>query len=130
MEFNPFYYICLRYYSDAFPADVKDGKYDVLPPLAVLQPYHSERIRAQRGAFTIFPNYTLSQNAKKLYDVAKHDVRKMENQINIQDCLVKINLLNPIKIARSLILSGERRSELYPDVDVYTELIESEKFYI
>ena len=28
-----------------------------LPPLAVIQPYHSERIKAQRGVFTAFPFY-------------------------------------------------------------------------
>lgn len=130
MEFNPFYYLCLRYYSDALPTEINIGVDDILPPLAILQPYHSERIRAQRGVFTIFPNYILNGEAKEAYTISKYDARKMENQKYVQDCLVKINILNPVGIAKSLILSGERRSELYPDIDVYTELIESEKFYI
>ncbi len=130
LEFNPFYYLCLRYYSDALPSEIKKVTDDILPPLAILQPYHSERIRAQRGVFTIFPNYILSNESKDVYNISKFDVRKMENQKNIQDCLIKINILNPVAVAKSLIMSGERRSELYPDVDVYTEMIESEKFYI
>lgn len=124
-EFNPFYYLVLRYYSDSLPISISDVD-NILPPLAILQPYHSERIRVQRGTFTIFPNYVLQDNAKKVYNAYKYDLRKMECQSFIDDCLIKINILNPVKVAQGLMLSGERKSGLYPDIDEFVNYIEAE----
>ena len=57
-EFNPYYYLLLRYYADGLPVFIDESQEeDFLPPLAVLQPYHSIRIKEQKGVFTIFPNY-------------------------------------------------------------------------
>lgn len=129
LAFNPFYYLSLRYYIDGVPCILNDIK-DVLPPLAILQPYHSERIKQQRGVFTVFPNYILKNTAKKYYELYNYDIRIMENQPQLQDCLVKLNIINPIQVARDLAYSGERKSELYPDVDEYVHIIEAEKLYI
>lgn len=50
--FNPFFYLILKYYSDGIAVDIEE-----LPPVAIIHPYHSSRIRNQRGAFTVFPYY-------------------------------------------------------------------------
>lgn len=127
--FNPFYYLSLRYYIDAVPNELSDSD-KIMPPLAILQPYHSERIRSQRGVFTVFPNYILKDDALELYTLYNYDIRIMENQPDISDCLAKINILNPIQVARDLVCSGERKSELYPDVDVYVHVVETDKFHL
>ncbi len=128
-EFNPFYYMVLRMFSDAFPFVITDSSKTPIPPLAVLHPYHSERIRAQRGAFTIFPNYVLEGRSKDMAKYRGIDIRQMERQPYIWDCLRVIYILNPNKVAEELIFTGERRSELYPDIQTYADIIETQKFY-
>ena len=49
---NSVYYVLGRIYSDGYI--LEDRK---IPPLAVVHPYHSERIKAQKGVFTVFPFY-------------------------------------------------------------------------
>lgn len=131
-EFNPFYYLALRMYSDALPVKISDygkngGK--ILPPIALLHPYHSERIRAQRGAFTMFPNYVLEGKANAMLKYRKIDGRDMINQQYISDCLHVIYIHNAKNVAKTLLYGGERRSELYPDLQVYADLIETKKYY-
>ena len=65
-EFNPFYYLALKIYADALPFIIENPKMTILPPIALLHPYHSNRIRTQRGAFTMFPNYMAMGKAKEL----------------------------------------------------------------
>lgn len=126
-EFNPFFYLLVRYYADALP--VKAGTDNVLlPPLASVQPYHSERIRAQRGTFTIFPNYCRTENAKALSGT-KLDVIPLEAQKMIADCFCKIRLCDPAEIAKELVYAGKRRPEIYPDVERYVDYLETQKFY-
>lgn len=126
LEFNPFFYLCLRLYADALPVEVHTGD-NILPPLAILHQYQSERIRAQRGAFAIFPNYSLDQSAKK-YKNLGYDCRMLENQSYIADCLYEIRILNPNQVARDLLYSGERRTELYPENEYYVHTMEAAKF--
>lgn len=128
-EMNPFYYLALKMYSDALPYSIKDWKKPFLPPMAVLHPYHSERIRIQRGAFTMFPNYIVSEKAKNFYQNRKIDIRAMDQQAYIEDCLKVIYILNPDKMARELMQSGARRSDLYPDIQVYADIIETKEYY-
>ncbi|MCM1124215.1 MAG: FRG domain-containing protein [Butyrivibrio sp.] len=127
-EFNPFYYLVLRYYTDALPISVKSEKEKILPPLAILHPYHSDRIRKQRGVFTVFPNYELDEPLVELLKKRKVDVREMERQSCINSLISKIRILNPRRVAKELLYSGERRTELYPDLDVYAEVMETSKF--
>lgn len=127
-EFNPFFYLCLRYYVDALPFDVNDIN-DLLPPLAILHQYQGERIRAQRGAFTIFPNYNISSDIQE-YKRIGYDCRTLENQSYIDDCLYQIRILNPNEVAKQLLLSGERRTELYPENEYFANNMEATKFFV
>lgn len=124
-EFNPFFYLLVRYYADALPVEADLGK-GLLPPLASIQPYHSERIRAQRGTFTIFPNYCRTGKAKQ-FAGTKMDVIALESQ---KGCLCHIRLCDPVRIARELIYAGERWPEIYPDIQVYANYLETKKFFV
>lgn len=130
MECNPFYYLILRYYTDALPITIKDETEKVLSPLAVLHPYHSERIRKQRGTFSVYPNYIFSDTVQELYEIRKIDVRAMENQPGVNDLLSRIYITNPRQVAKELLYAGERRSELYPDVDNRAMVMEAQEYYI
>ena len=55
-EYNPFVYLLLRYYSDGVPIDMTE-----LPPLAIVHPYHSNRIQVQHGVFTVTPHYKIDK---------------------------------------------------------------------
>lgn len=128
-EFNPFYYMALRMYSDGLPFPVEDITGDILPPIAILHPYHSERIRAQRGVFTMFPNYILNDKVEKFSKRRKIDIREMERQKYIEECLAVIYINDANTVAKELMISGERRSELYPDIETYADIIETKKYY-
>ncbi len=127
-EFNPFFYLCLRFYLDALPVTLIELD-QILPPLAVLHQYQSERIRAQRGVFTIFPNYYL-QGIPKTYKQIGIDCRMLENQSYVEECLFEIRIANPNKVAKELIYSRERRTELYPENEYYVHTLEASKFYL
>lgn len=128
-EFNPYYFLALKMYSDALPFEVNGIDDKILPPIALLHPYHSERIRAQRGVFTMFPNYVLSEEVEKMCKNRKVDIRNMEEQWYIRNCLKVIYIVDPHRVARELLLSGERRSVLYPDINVYADIIETNKYF-
>ena len=53
----------------------------------------------------------------------------MEEQPYISDCLKVIYIINPNQVAKELMLSGERRSELYPDIQTYADIIETQEYY-
>lgn len=127
-EFNPFFYLLVRYYADAIPVEADVNKI-LLPPLASVQPYHSERIRAQRGAFTIFPNYYRTDRAKQFVGT-KMDVIAIESQKNINDCFCNIRLCDPVKIAKEFLYAGERWPEIYPDIQVYADYLETKGFFV
>lgn len=130
MEFNPFYYLILRYYTDALPVCIERETDLILPPLAVLHPYHSERIRKQRGTFSIFPNYVLGKTMKELKEKREVDVRTMERQREVNALLSRIYITNPRRVAEDLLYAGERRTELYPGLDDYAWLLETSKYYV
>lgn len=128
-EFNPFYYLALKIYADALPFIIENPKMTILPPIALLHPYHSNRIRTQRGAFTMFPNYMAMGKAKELNKNRGIDVRFMEQQDYISDCLKVIYILDSHRVAKDLMISGERRSEIYPDIQTYADIIETQEYY-
>ncbi len=127
-EFNPFFFLLVRYYADALPVEAELSK-NLLPPLASVQPYHSERIRAQRGTFTIFPNYCRSEEAKHFGGTAM-DIIPIESQKYVHDCFCNIRLCDPVRVAKELIYAGERMPEIYPDVQVYANYLETQKFFL
>lgn len=122
-EFNPYYYMCLRYYVDALPAVIISPEKPMLPPLAVLHQYQNERIRAQRGTFTVFPNYHLCEWAAEASEKG-FNCCAMERQCTIQDCLYEIRIMDPPRIASELMNTGIRQTGLYPESDFYSRDIE------
>lgn len=129
-EINPYYYLILRYYTDALPVNIEYENQEILPPLAILHPYHSERIRKQRGVFTIFPNYVFSKRIQELYDRRNIDVRVMEYQKSINHLLNRIYILDAQRVAKELLYAGERRTELYPGLNDFANLLETTKFFV
>lgn len=127
-EFNPFFYLVVRYYADALPVEAEVNKH-LIPPIASVQPYHSERIRAQRGTFTIFPNYCRTEAADEMAK-AGMDVIALESQKSIADCFCNIRLCDPVRIAEELIYAGERRPDVYPDIQYYADYLETERMYL
>lgn len=110
-EFNPLFYILLRIYTDGVPVE-----FGTVPPLAIIHPYHSQRIRAQKGVFTIFPYYIPE---KLLQEIKDADINfnpiAMEYMPKCHDCLYEIQLTNPGKIAEQMRSIGCKSSDLYPD---------------
>ena len=123
-EFNPFFYLCVRYYSDGIPVAIMNND-ELLPPLAVLHPYQNERIRTQRGTFTIFPNYDITK-IKNVNSDYQQDIRAMDKQDLIRECLYRINITNPQILASELYVSGIRQTDLYPENEYYARRIEAE----
>lgn len=120
-EMNPFFYLLLRYYSDGLPVE-----YGVLPPLAIVHPYHSERIRAQKGVFTVFPFYLPNEQMEKMREVlGKAPVIAMEYMPQCIPYLYKIQILNPHRVASDIILTGARRGNIYPDIQIISQDMEN-----
>lgn len=123
-EYNPFFYLAARYYSDGI--DTPAG--EILPPLAIVHPYHSERIRAQQGVFTAVPYNNLNDaqaNMRKL----GFDVLAMEHQVGMVDCIFEIRIVNVHEVSRELHLLGQRRSSIYPELENLAKEIEATRFF-
>ena len=120
-EYNPFFYLLLRYYSDGLSVDM-----NALPPLAIVHPYHSHRIQVQHGVFTVSPYYKIDGNKVN----GPEDSRPMEFQPKIRDCLYKIRILRPASVAKELLTIGMRRTALYPEMDNYAKDIEANGYMV
>lgn len=118
-EMLPIFYLLSRIYSDGFLLDKRE-----LPPLAVVQSYHSERIKAQKGVFAIFPVCRESVNDTALRN-AGFDPNGMQNILAAADCMERIDLLQPGKIAKELVRNGLRDSWLYPENPIVANEIET-----
>lgn len=126
MEINPFFYILLRIYADGVP--VQSG---TVPPLAIIHPYHSQRIKAQKGVFTVFPYYIPNEIDRKIQNMkAGFNSIAMEYMDKCQDCLYEVQLLDPGKIAAQLRRIGYKDSDLYPDSQRAAQDMESMDFSI
>jgi hypothetical protein len=119
---NPYYYMLARIYSDGMI--MKETR---LPPLAVVHPYHSERIKAQKGVFTIFPFYEREDD-----EHFKHlgvNLDAMEYNPYARDCLHKIIVSNPQKVAGELMANGINVSWLYPELPIVANEIEYHRIF-
>lgn len=102
---------------------------DEVLPLSIVEAYHSNRIQAQKGVFTIFPYYKedpvfqASQNVNIFLDA-------MENMHDANGFLHKITLRNPDEIAFELMNAGLNVSWLYPEMPVVANAIEKRKIFI
>lgn len=111
-EINPFFYLLLRYYSDGVPVEL--GK---LPPLAVIHPYHSQRIRMQKGVFTVFPYYIPDANMKMIWEkTGRYPSFGMEYMGQCIPYLYQIRIVDPERVAKELVMTGAKRGNLYPDM--------------
>lgn len=125
-EINPLFYILSRFYNDGL---VVEGC--KLPPLAIVHPYHSGRIRAQSGVFTVFAHSEMTQMEYNWYCLSGKSVdpRAMENNSDAATCLHKIRLLQPARIANELFVAGGRDSRLYPELEYFAKDIEASRYY-
>ncbi len=100
---------------------------DVLP-LSIVESYHSERIRAQKGAFSIFPYYKEDDLYK---NVAKMGILldAMEYMRDGNYFLHKVLLRNPTEIAFEVMNSGLNVSWLYPEMPVVANAIEQREIF-
>lgn len=121
---NPYYYILSRIYSDGHIL-----KNRILPPLAVVHPYHSERIKAQHGVFTVFPFY-LENESDELCRAVGINPDAMQNNLDAANVLHQIIIANPQKIAYELLQNGMNDSWLYPEMPVVANEIENHKIYV
>jgi len=112
-EFNPFFWLLLRYYCDGVAAETDWG----IPGVGTIQPYHSKRIQGQRGVFTAFPNYQFKTKAQ-ISDFA------MERHSDAPRYLIKIHLNYPDRLAAQLMQSGATLSGLYQDLDHFSYELE------
>ena len=118
-EILPVFYFLSRIYSDGVLLKQRE-----LPPLAVVQSYHSERIKAQKGVFTVFPVYGERRQDDKLRK-AGFDPNGMQYIPSASDCLYRIDLLQPRIIAQELLKNGIRDSWLYPENPIVANEIEN-----
>lgn len=116
---NPYYYVLSRIYSDGLLM-----KNRTLPPLAIVNAYHSERIKAQKGVFTVYPYYMERENDKELRKMGITPEAMEHNEI-AQKCLHKIFLSSPQKIAYELLACGINTSWLYPEMPIIANEIEN-----
>lgn len=54
----------------------------------------------------------------------------MEFQDKISSCLYKIRIIRPSVIAKELLMMGERRSSLYPEMDNYAKDLEAKEYMV
>lgn len=120
---NPYYYLISRIYSDGHILQNRE-----LPPLAIVHPYHSERIKAQHGVFTIFPFYK-EQDEDEVYRGLGINPDAMEKNKLASDTLHQIVIGNPRQIAYELMQNGMNDSWLYPEMPVITNEIERHHIY-
>ena len=111
-EFNPFFYLAARIYSDRLQYDKQ------MLPLAVLHPYHSSRIEKQRGTFTVSAMPPVDASGKTA------EAQALEDFINLRDCLFKIELGDVRHLASEMLHIGQTRAELYPEMQTYAEELE------
>jgi len=117
----PYYYLLTRIYSDGHILSER-----VLPPLCVVHPYHSERIKAQRGVFTVFPYYEEKPGDQVL---RKYNINPDAMELNsmARECLCQIQIKNPQKIALQMLKNGLNDSWLYPEMPVVSSEIENHR---
>lgn len=119
----PYYYLLSRIYSDGHTLANRK-----LAPLCVVHPYHSERIRAQKGVFTVFPFYQ-EQSEDSVLRSLKINPDAMENNWLAEDCLCQIMINNPQKVALQMLKNGMNDSWLYPEMPVVSSEIEEHKIF-
>ena len=118
------FFLLFYVYMYSKPVDVGE----VLPFL-IIESYHSVRIQAQKGAFAIFPYYNETKMIKSAHNM-KFYPDSMENMDIANNCLHKILLCDPDKIAFEVMNAGINISWLYPEMPVVANAIENRKIIL
>lgn len=119
----PFFYLLSRIYSDGYI--LRDRE---LPPLATVQSYHSERIKAQKGVFTVFPFYEENPDDYKNRKM-KVNPDALENNVYSNSFLHKIIISNPQRMTWDLLANGMNDSWLYPEMPIVSNVLENRRIY-
>ena len=123
---NGEYYYCLFYLLNQVYLTTKTWELEQVMPLAIVESYHSERIRAQKGAFTIFPYYKETSEMTNLEKVGI-ELDAMENMHNDSGFLHKILICNQDEVAFEIMNAGLNVSWLYPEMPVVANAIENRR---
>lgn len=115
------YYFLIKIYSAGYI--LKERK---LPPLCIVHPYHSERIKAQRGVFSVFPYYREHEGDNELRDI-KINPDAMENNETAKRHLYKIILMRPQRIVEEMLVNGIDGSWVYPELPEMAKILENHK---
>lgn len=115
------YYLLLRIYSEGHILDNR-----VLPPLSIVNPYHTDRIRVQKGVFSVFPFYKEQPNDKALRNLGISP-DAMENNEIARNYLYKIVLMRPQRIAAQALSNGMDGAWLYPEPAAIVKSIKNHK---
>lgn len=121
-------YYCLFYILLYIYLECRQQKIREIMPLSIVESYHSERIRAQKGAFTIFPYYEEDSAFVSAASVGI-PLDSMEYMQNGNHFLYKIMLCNPDEIAFEVMNAGVNVSWLYPEMPVVANAIEQRKIF-
>ncbi|MCM1103236.1 MAG: FRG domain-containing protein [Clostridium sp.] len=122
---NPIFYFLACIYIEGLKADKCLG----CTPLAIIHPINSERIKEQRGVFTVFPfphkASAGADDAKDAYDEKRgFEYMRMEYNSYITGCLCKLVIKRPKQVLKELQSLGVNRSWLYFEPDKITAEIE------
>ena len=121
-------YYCLFYLLLYIYLGNEQQRIHEVMPLSIVESYHSERIRAQKGAFTIFPYYEEDSRFKSAMNLGI-PLDAMENMYNGNHFLYKIMLCNPDEIAFEVMNTGVNVSWLYPEMPVVANAIEQREIF-
>ncbi len=121
-------YYCLFYLLSYIYMTTRQQKISEIMPLSIVESYHSERIRAQKGAFTIFPYYSEEPAFTSAANMGVF-LDSMEYMQNGDKLLYKITLCNPDEIAFEVMNAGVNVSWLYPEMPVVANAIEQRKIF-
>lgn len=115
------FYLLLSLYINSNPVDLRE-----VLPLLIIESYHSVRIQAQKGAFSIFPYYIETPQIKSAHNLKMYP-DAMENMNAANQWLYKILLCDPDKIAFEVMNAGINISWLYPEMPVVANTIENRR---
>lgn len=121
-------YYCLSCILSCIYLSTKEREIAEVMPLSIVESYHSERIKAQKGAFSIFPYYAENAQIKAAASL-NIPLDAMEYMHSGNNCLHKIKLINPDKIAFEVMNAGLNVSWLYPEMPVVANAIEQREIF-
>jgi hypothetical protein len=125
-EFNSIYKARIAQGSDYINSALniyqnrKLDKLNTIIPSPIITSYNNERIRAQSGVFTIFPDAGEWCKKKHICPTKLN----LENLLSSEDMLFKIILAAPEKISDQLKQIGCKRSNYFPEIPIVSSEIE------